>query len=1289
MLTADGSVEYETATTVTMPDGQSDIRVAARDLEPNDPLPADALTVLRAPIAGIAAVTNPAPTVLSSADESDVELRERAKTILHGSERATLGALLAAIARQGLRAELTEPYDASGAATDVPLGTVRLAPHADALPPDQYQRLLAAANDARPAGIRVTIAGTTRPARLDLELRLQTQDGLPAEDLRAAQAAVRTGVERYVGGLQAGDDVSVNRLVGIALAVAGVVDVRLVSATVTPPDGPPQDALDRARGIVALVGSTVSLGTVVVAESGAARAAGRHGHRRRRRGAARQGGDPARPGGRGRRGQRRQRTRAGRRRPAAGDHLRGARDRGRRADGRGAALRDQRPERRGDDPRRARRALSPDAVRAGVARQRHDRGGGLMAAFEQLRERLPSIYRPEHDDLGDERLPLSSGALLEVVTDPETSATWAPSHGLLLVALDAPARLRALRLASGTAPGEVHALALYPLADGVPVAPPAAVAPVRADRAEVGDLFAFQEFAVELRLRAPLTAYLLGLAAVLDQVDLDAAGVLQAHWLPTADRALLDPFSLRALELQSAPRPAADDAAVRRFPYVRDLARLASLLAIPPWRETLPTEGVEDYRLRIARIVELYALGLGTVPAIRRMVEAQLPPDDDAPPERRDRGFSIEESPWHDKTGLDVQQFGEQAELVGPLMHWEVTSAGQEATPPTIIIEGQAADADTAATVDPLIELYAVDSTIHGVGLAYRGKVPAGAALRLQPAYSSFLARANGVARADSASDPSAPGPWNATPGGAAAPGDTLALLQTPELAVWALAADGTLRRFDGTAWTTVVDSLQKPAALAASADGRVLVGHGGGLLAVPRDGGAPAPVDGVSGPVLALARAGAVLLAGTDAGVLRLQQGAAPAPFGLGATAQTQTPVRAIHEDAQGVLHFGTDLGVFMYDPALDAWYWLAGGDASDQAQDWRPFDPAVPSGFPAAADVFLPAVHAVHRDAAGTLWLGTAAGLARYVAEPGRGGAFTTQLEAFPDLGAVPVRAIAADPRGDVWFATDRGVLRFDGRDLWQGRAGGWVQLGRADARYAPEPRPRGAHRYARASFAWERFDPDTRAWGVEAPAARTTAETAVRTILWTDSVVGELLHGFDAATGGFDSAEPVLPAKLAVRWKPRVTEVRDGGVPALPRLPPGTSTWRYLALEAAGAGSAARPSWTSEGRLLPAPGGDERLYPEPGRYAVDGGDPHPFEHASTFDAAVFAYAPAARVHVRWGGRMPLTVLVRLRTRTAGEAIEPVVLDRVWLGIEQVRPAGVRALLAVNDTIVRGEAR
>src|SRR5437764_1399123 len=71
--------------------------------------------------------------------------------------------------------------------------------------------------------------------------------------------------------------------------------------------------------------------------------------------------------------------------------------------------------------------------------------------------------------------------------------------------------------------------------------------------------------------------------------------------------------------------------------------------------------------------------------------------------------------------------------------------------------------------------------------------------------------------------------------------------------------------------------------------------------------------------------------------------------------------------------------------------------------------------------------------------------------------------------------------------------------------------------------------------------------------------------------------------------------------------------------------------------------------------------------------------------FDDELFAFNPAARVWMAWDERRPLSVLTRLRRSQPDEKLEPVILDRLWKGLESVRPAGVRALLAVDEEIVR----
>jgi hypothetical protein len=220
-------------------------------------LPAAALTLLPVPIAGIESVSNTGPTAIATQDETDAELRTRAKNFLHGSERATLGALRQAVAGSGISADIDEAADP---------GTVTVTPHVESLPPDLLQRLTDSIELVRPAGVVVTIATPQPPRKVDLELRLTTASGLLAQDLRAAQRSVNDGIADFFKRLPAKEPASINQIVGLALGVTGVEDVKLVSATWTTNGGPPESVLDVAAGQLDIAGYPTVLGELHIAD---------------------------------------------------------------------------------------------------------------------------------------------------------------------------------------------------------------------------------------------------------------------------------------------------------------------------------------------------------------------------------------------------------------------------------------------------------------------------------------------------------------------------------------------------------------------------------------------------------------------------------------------------------------------------------------------------------------------------------------------------------------------------------------------------------------------------------------------------------------------------------------------------------------------------------------------------------------------------------------------------------------------------------------------------------------
>jgi hypothetical protein len=809
-----------------------------------------------------------------------------------------------------------------------------------------------------------------------------------------------------------------------------------------------------------------------------------------------------------------------------------------------------------------------------------------------------------------------------------------------------------------------------------------------------------------------LTILLRAVGREMEALDVAAAGVLQSHWFDHADRALYDAYYLRSRQVLGRPNPNPtqpdDRKEMEAFPYIHDLAYLAALLPLAP-RQQPPAlrEVVEAYRLRIERTLELYQNGLGTPGALRRMVELELPVDPGAPEENRDLPFSVEECARLDATLYAVETRGKPEGVVGPLMRWRIENGGQVPAAPTVYVQGVAPkEGESDATIQPVIELAAAGAQQVRLGVAYTGTLAAEQTLRLRPAYRSWLGSAEGVQHAesrpeeDAPADPAAPGPWQ--PVAAGPRGSVVAFRQTQDRRLWAAveqgADQGVWHTADGTTWTRLAGALV-PHCLAESRQ-ELWIGTDTGLRRLPLyptgdlELNPAADLDGLEVVALHQAADGA-WWAGTSAGLFRAeppQEKDGPAgkfaPFVLGDAEDTAGAVYAVHQDRSGTLSFGTEWGLARYQPATGHWYWYEGRESSEQARDWQRFHPDLKGEVrnsplkDGRSRAWLPPVRSVLRGREASLWLGTEAGIARYVAYPVRGLTYQTRLEAFPDLATGAVHQVCEDERGQVWFCTEEGLFRYDGRDWWQFQKeqAAWKHLGRADT--LPGSRRedgRGAWRYDRQQMAWQLWNPGAARWENRKPATRGLKEPAVRTVAWTDGVAVDLGSG----VGSEFSASPDVPAGLVMRFKPDDGRAVEGGLApdagrglaAVPRLPSGPSLWRYLRLEEGQALPDRGPFWTREGRRL-GPPADHPLGEE-GRLEPAGGDAE--------DEAVFAYLPAARVWFAWQAGERLSALVRLRA-PGGKPVEPAVLDRVWEGMQSVRPAGVRLALAVDDRIVRG---
>lgn len=255
VLDETGNVEYETTANVTLAPHQDRIRVTIRDLERNDPVAADTLTVLAIPIAGIASVSNPAATAINMDQENDSQLRSRAKHFLHGNERGTLGAIKQAIARQQINADVVE--------TGVP-GYIEYTLHGDSITPELEQRVKTAIEEARPAGVVVTAKAHLPPEKINVSLQLHTNQDALEIDINLAHQQVKSAIEIYLKDLPVADDGRVNQLVGQILSFPLVEDVSITHiALETHPD---ISILDSNNGTLALASFPTVLGQLSITD---------------------------------------------------------------------------------------------------------------------------------------------------------------------------------------------------------------------------------------------------------------------------------------------------------------------------------------------------------------------------------------------------------------------------------------------------------------------------------------------------------------------------------------------------------------------------------------------------------------------------------------------------------------------------------------------------------------------------------------------------------------------------------------------------------------------------------------------------------------------------------------------------------------------------------------------------------------------------------------------------------------------------------------------------------------
>jgi len=831
-----------------------------------------------------------------------------------------------------------------------------------------------------------------------------------------------------------------------------------------------------------------------------------------------------------------------------------------------------------------------------------------------------------------------------------------------------------------------------------------------------------------------LNSLLQSTGGVFDRASVQINHLMMAHWFDIADQATWDEHHQSERRERGKGvlnvRDTKDQREVSTYPYVQDLGRLCMLLGIPPWREPAPLrETVEEYRQRVRDLLSACQLGLTTLPALRRLVEAELPENMDAAPAGQRWPFAIEEpvALARARQAITVPDAPLGMKAISPLWRWQAPQGaklkGDATAIPITYIQGAPAGglsgphpgALADPTVQPVVECVCFDAQPMAVGLAYLGSLSASQTLRLVPTRRSWLVRDGACwvslseapaaakidASADPVSDPSANGPWmklNGLPEGA-----VQTLCEAADRTLWLVVQQGDvslLMRHDGHTVTRVSKGLPDVPikALMAWRD-EVLVATDKGLWRIglfPADGETfGAQADARAGqPIhqLAMWPDGRAAVA-CDAGLLLL--GALTDEPGQRLSG---LPVHALCVQGDA-LWVGVQAGLIKGRVSADTWQLYDGSSTSEDMPDWRAIEPdelaTATGGLPPVRHIAITPDHSV--------WVGGDEGLARYYArQQAQGQAYQTVLEAFPDV-CSRVNQLMVDERGMLWAATAEGLLRFDGRDWAQHElnaddtgdqlAGCWLPLGQADMLYPDDTSSevRGHWRHDRDLGRWLRYQSRQRRYTGETLALRSTAGASVQQLCRTDSVLAELGH-FDAANWAFTPTSVVPHSQLKVRVKPTQERIVDGGWPALPRPRPG-DWWRYVQLEQGEIKPPKeRPWWSVEGRIFPPPGAN---LPWPGHFRGESlmkkgeftSDAHSWAHKTVpgNEAALFIYPPSARVFMDWPSAAAIGVRVRLFQRD-GQAIDPAITDRLWSTLQRARPAGVPMALLVEGGLIKG---
>ncbi len=225
LLMSTGDARFETTELRTLQRGQVRIDVpvlaAVGFSGPPGLVDAGKIDTQLAPLEGINRVINFEPTILAAEDESDLELRARAKAVLRALGKGTIMALIRVILEG--RGNPVEVWDANGAGVKRSQpGTVTILVEAE---PERMPSLLGAVDETRAAGVLATLIA--RYVFFKPRLQVAITPGLTADGKTKVIDQIIQAIQSYVDGLGSGDDAQGSEIVKAAKGVPDVKDVKV------------------------------------------------------------------------------------------------------------------------------------------------------------------------------------------------------------------------------------------------------------------------------------------------------------------------------------------------------------------------------------------------------------------------------------------------------------------------------------------------------------------------------------------------------------------------------------------------------------------------------------------------------------------------------------------------------------------------------------------------------------------------------------------------------------------------------------------------------------------------------------------------------------------------------------------------------------------------------------------------------------------------------------------------------------------------------------------------------